>query len=74
MNISIERATPADVENLVKAQIAAFHHDSVMYPGVEIGGPPGYDSVEQMREKIPAPFYDALAARVANPAVEDLDI
>lgn len=36
----------------MQAQIAAFHHDSVMYPGVEIGGPPGYDSVEQMREKI----------------------
>lgn len=52
MNISIERAALADAENLVRVQIAAFHHDAVMYPGVEIGGPPGYASVETMREKI----------------------
>jgi GNAT superfamily N-acetyltransferase len=52
MNISIERATVADAESLVSVQIAAFHHDAVMYPGVKIGGPPGYESVEQMREKI----------------------
>jgi RimJ/RimL family protein N-acetyltransferase len=52
MNISFERATVADAEDLVKAQIAAFHHDSLLYPGLEIGGPPGYDSVEAMRKKI----------------------
>jgi GNAT superfamily N-acetyltransferase len=33
-------------------QIAAFHDDARLYPGVEIGGPPGYDSVEVMRQKI----------------------
>jgi hypothetical protein len=33
-------------------QIAAFHHDSVLYPEVALGGPPGYDSVEQMRKNI----------------------
>ena len=52
MNITIERATPADAESLVKVQIAAFHYDSQLYPGVEIGGPPGYDSVTQMRQRI----------------------
>jgi ribosomal protein S18 acetylase RimI-like enzyme len=29
-------------------QIAAFHDDARLYPGVPIGGPPGYDSVEAM--------------------------
>jgi EXLDI family protein len=33
-----------------------------------------FDSVEQMRDRIPPQFYDALAASVANPTVEDLDI
>lgn len=52
MTISIERARVDDAEKLVKAQIAAFHHDSVLYPEVEVGGPPGYQSVDVMREKI----------------------
>ncbi|MBI5668995.1 MAG: GNAT family N-acetyltransferase [Chloroflexi bacterium] len=52
MNLSIERATAADAEALVRAQIAAFHSDAEIYPGVEIGGPPGYDSVNEMRAKI----------------------
>ncbi|MEQ8677059.1 MAG: GNAT family N-acetyltransferase [Aggregatilineales bacterium] len=52
MTISVERATLADAEKLVALQIAAFHHDSVLYPQVEISGPPGYQSVEVMREKI----------------------
>ena len=46
MSIDFEQATPADAEDLVKVQIAAFHDDARLYPGVEIGGPPGYDSVE----------------------------
>lgn len=52
MNISIKPATPADAEALVHVQIAAFHYDSEIYPGVELGGPPGYDSVDVMLEKI----------------------
>jgi ribosomal protein S18 acetylase RimI-like enzyme len=52
MNVSIERATAADAHDLVRVQIAAFHHDSVLYPGIEPGGPPGYDSVEHMLENI----------------------
>ena len=47
MNIDFALATPVDAEDLVKAQIAAFHDDARLYPGVEIGGPPGYDSVEE---------------------------
>ena len=52
MRILIEPATPADAERLVAVQIAAFHHDAVIYPGVAIGGPPGYDSVENLLQKI----------------------
>lgn len=52
MNITIERATAADAESMVSIQIAAFHHDSQLYPGLELGGPPGYDSVAEMLEKI----------------------
>jgi GNAT superfamily N-acetyltransferase len=51
MNVTFERATPADAEALVAAQIAAFHDDTRLY-GVELGGPPGYDSVEVMLKKI----------------------
>ena len=52
MTITFERATRADAAGLITAQIAAFHHDAVLYPGVVIGGPPGYDSVENMRARI----------------------
>lgn len=52
MNVSFERAAPDDVEALVQAQIRAFHYDSVLYPGVEEGGPPGYDSVEATLKKM----------------------
>ena len=52
MHVTIERATEADAEALVRVQIAAFHHDAELYPGVEIGGPPGYDSVAHALQKI----------------------
>ncbi len=52
MNLTFERATAADAETLVRLQIAAFHDDARLYPGVEIGGPPGYDSVEATLRKI----------------------
>jgi len=57
MQISFGRAVPTDVDTLVKAQIAAFHHDSVLYPDVEIGGPPGYDSVEDTLDKLQDSLY-----------------
>jgi GNAT superfamily N-acetyltransferase len=52
MDITFERATAADAEALVKLQIAAFHNDSLLYPSVEIGGPPGYESIDVMLSKI----------------------
>ncbi len=62
MLITFERATPDDVITLVAVQTAAFNNDAVVYPGVELGGPPGYDSVEhnlaQMRED---DYYKILA-------------
>jgi ribosomal protein S18 acetylase RimI-like enzyme len=52
MSTSFERATPADAEDLVKMQIVAFHDDARLYPGEEESGPPGYDSVDVMLERI----------------------
>jgi GNAT superfamily N-acetyltransferase len=52
VNITIERSQAEEAEALVRVQIEAFHSDAVFYPGVEIGGPPGYDSVDLMRRKI----------------------
>jgi ribosomal protein S18 acetylase RimI-like enzyme len=52
MNVDFERATPADAADIVNVQIAAFHDDARLYPGVQVGGPPGYDSVEEMLAKI----------------------
>jgi ribosomal protein S18 acetylase RimI-like enzyme len=51
MSITFQRATTADAEALVVAQIAAFHDDTRLY-GVEIGGPLGYDSMDVMLRKI----------------------
>jgi GNAT superfamily N-acetyltransferase len=52
MQVTFERADVADAPTLVAVQIAAFHYDSVLYPDVELGGPPGYDSADAMRQKI----------------------
>lgn len=52
MALIIRRALPADAAELVRVQVAAFHYDSVIYPDVEIGGPPGYESQEVMLQKI----------------------
>ena len=58
MSVTFERATPEDAKALVKAQIAAFHDDARIYPGVEIGGPPGYDSVDvALRNMQESDFY-----------------
>lgn len=62
MNILFERALPADAEILVKVQISAFHYDALIYPGVEIGGPPGYDSVDSaLRKMQEADYYKIIA-------------
>ena len=52
MKLRFRFAKQDDAEALVKIAVEAFHHDSVLYPGIEIGGPPGYDSVPVMEEKI----------------------
>lgn len=57
MSVTIERAKPEDAEAIVPLQIAAFHHDAVMYPGVKEDGPPGYDSVDYVRRMIEEEDY-----------------
>ncbi len=52
MTTTFEIATAADAEIMVKVQIAAFHNDSKLYPGLPLDGPPGYDSVEAFLQKI----------------------
>ena len=62
MTITFERATPDDAQALMAVQIAAFHDDARIYPGVEIGGPPGYDSIENVLTKIDqAEYYKILS-------------
>jgi len=51
-NIIFERLTLADAPALLDVQIRAFHDDARLYPGVEIGGPPGYDSIDMLRDEI----------------------
>ncbi len=62
MNINFVRATPDDVEMLVKLQILAFHDDARIYPGVKIGGPPGYDSIAHTLTKIKQEDYYKILA------------
>lgn len=57
MTVIIEHATPDDLETLVRVQIAAFHSDATYYPGVELGGPPGYDSRDANREMMQTSDY-----------------
>ncbi len=62
MDILIERASEADAAELVRVQVAAFHSDAHIYPGVEVGGPPGYDSVESALARIHEDdFYKIIA-------------
>jgi GNAT superfamily N-acetyltransferase len=57
MTTTFERATLADAEALLPIQIRAFHDDSRLYPGVELGGPPGYDSLETVLKKMQVEEY-----------------
>ena len=52
VNVTIERSEVEEAERLVRVQVASFHSDAALYPGVEEGGPPGYDSVDLMQRKI----------------------
>jgi GNAT superfamily N-acetyltransferase len=52
MSVSFECAEIHDAELLVRVAMAAFHHDSILYPEIEADGPPGYDSPSVMQQKI----------------------
>lgn len=52
MNVTIEKSKADDAEELVRIQVMSFNSDAMLYPGVEEGGPPGYDSIDLMRRKI----------------------
>lgn len=52
MSVLFQRAEKHDVASLVTVAIAAFHHDSILYPEIKVGGPPGYDSPTVMHQKI----------------------
>jgi GNAT superfamily N-acetyltransferase len=52
MTTTFERATAADADALLHAQIRAFHDDARLYPNVELGGPPGYNSMDEILRKI----------------------
>ena len=51
MRITFARPLVTDVPQLVDIQIRAFHDDTRLY-GVELGGPPGYDSIEALTDKL----------------------
>jgi ribosomal protein S18 acetylase RimI-like enzyme len=51
IELTFERATPADAESLVQVEVASFHSDTPIYD-VPLGGPPGYESVDVMLGKI----------------------
>jgi GNAT superfamily N-acetyltransferase len=46
MNVTFVPSQRDDAAKLVDLQIRAFHDDARLYPGVALGGPPGYDSID----------------------------
>jgi GNAT superfamily N-acetyltransferase len=52
VQVVFKRAELHDAEALVRVAVAAFHQDAILYPGIDLGGPPGYDSAAVMRRKI----------------------
>jgi GNAT superfamily N-acetyltransferase len=52
MSVLFKRAETNDADELVRVMVKAFHHDSILYPEIAIGGPPDYDSPSVMRQKI----------------------
>lgn len=52
MTIQLEKATPADAEQLTATQIRAFDEDARRYPDAPAGGPPGYADVAWLLEKM----------------------
>ncbi len=52
MAIRIEKATPADAAALTALEIRAFDEDVRRYPAAPSGGPPGYDDVSWLLDRI----------------------
>jgi GNAT superfamily N-acetyltransferase len=52
MSLVIQRSSPAEAELLLAIQIRAFEDDARLYPGVEVGGPPGYDSLAELQRDL----------------------
>lgn len=48
MQITFEKPLAQDAETLLDIQIRSFHSDAELYPGVVPGGPPGYDSLDEV--------------------------
>ena len=62
MIVTLQRSATADAETLLALQIAAFHDDARLYPGVELGGPPGYDSLDVLLDRIEGNDYYTILA------------
>ncbi len=61
VDVTFERATPADVAALTAIEKRTFDDDSRKFRGVESGGPPGYDSEEwTLRMVHTAPVFKIL--------------
>jgi len=60
--IKIKKATSRDVERLTETQTRTFQDDNKLKPpGCDMGGPPGYDSVDWNAEWIAkTPYYKIL--------------
>jgi len=52
MNIILKKADIEDDETILRINTAAFNHDSRVFGGGGDGGPPGYNSLRHVRDKI----------------------
>jgi GNAT superfamily N-acetyltransferase len=57
VEVTFEAPTIEDAAQLLEAQIRAFHDDARLYPGVELGGPPNYDSLPAVIREIQEDLY-----------------
>jgi GNAT superfamily N-acetyltransferase len=61
-NITFEKSVPADAEALTRTQSRAFDNDAVIYPGMDVDGPPGYNSLEETLKDIEKYIYYTIRA------------
>jgi len=55
--VTFERPLLTDAPALLDVQVRSFHSDADTYPGVALGGPPGYDSLDIVIEDIQEHLY-----------------